>query len=98
MGLLFAAMIGWCGTRWPGWFWWWWRHHWPRPPVPDPDPWPWYHDWLGGLIGAAGGVGAVIVFEPMIRDAGFLDMAMTAFFGGVFLASAVEPLFGMKQR
>ena len=26
-----AAMMGWCGTKWPGW----WR--WPRPPHPDPE-------------------------------------------------------------
>ena len=89
MSILFAAMIGWCGTRWPGW---WWR--WPRPPVPDPDPWPWYRDIVGGLIGAVGGVGAVTVFAPMLGDATLIETAVTAFFGGVFLGSAANSAMG----
>ena len=53
MSMLLAAMMGWCGTKWPGW---WWR--WPRPNPPDP-PEPWWRDIIGpdfqdiGLMGTA---------------------------------------------
>lgn len=90
MSLLFAAMIGWCGTRWPGW---WWRL--PRPPIPDPEPW--WRDVLGGVIGAVGGAGAVIVFAPMLVDASLTEVAATAFFGGVFLGSLGHSLMGATK-
>ncbi|SHM32894.1 hypothetical protein [Flavobacterium chilense] len=50
---LFLAM-GWCGTRYPGW----WKRFWKNPPPPpDPEPW-WTVTLIGiGLIaGAAGGL------------------------------------------
>lgn len=90
MSLAFAAMMGWCGTKWPGW----WR--WPHP-KPDPDPEPWWRDLLGGLIGAAGGIGAVTVFGPEITDAGLMGSAMTGFFGGVFLGSVARGALGMAR-
>ena len=49
----FAAMMGWCGTKWPGW----WR--WPRPPHPDPEP---LWRLVDGILGAVGGVIAVSLF------------------------------------
>ena len=60
----YAALLGWCGTKWPGW----WR--WPRPPHPDPEPW-----WrlVDGLIGAAGGIavaGEIVVLNAQRIDGG----------------------------
>lgn len=78
MEYAFLAMMGWCGTRWPGW----WRE--PRPP--QPDPW----RWLVGITGALGGIAAGILFLPIIGDAGFFATALTAFAGGVFVGSVVE--------
>lgn len=95
MGLLFAAMMGWCGTRWPGWFWELIRRK--PPPPPDPDN-PVWHDIAGGLIGAIGGAGAVIVFAPMLVEASLTEIAATAFFGGVFLGSLANGLMGMARR
>ena len=94
MSLAFAAMMGWCGTRWPGWILWWIRHHNPNPPDP-PEPW---RDLLGSLIGAVGGAGAVVIFGPMLNDAGLVGTAMTAFFGGVFLGTAATDLMGLARR
>ncbi|HST35281.1 MAG TPA: hypothetical protein VLK25_01440 [Allosphingosinicella sp.] len=87
MLMAFAAMMGWCGTKWPGW----WRG--PRPPQPDP----WW--WIVGLAGAAGGVLAVMVFQDVvIRDGGYLALAATGFFGGVALGSIVDGLGGMTNK
>jgi hypothetical protein len=86
MEMAFAAMMGWCGTKWPGW----WRG--PRPPQPDP----WW--WIVSLAGAIGGVGAMIVFEPVIGDAGFMARALTSFFGGVLLGSIVDGLSRSSAR
>ncbi len=91
MSLLFAAMMGWCGTRWPGWFW----HNRPRPPVPDPEPW--WRDVVGGIIGAIGGVGAVVVFAPVLNGASLAETAATAFFGGVFLGSLANGVMGASR-
>ena len=84
MMMAFAAMMGWCGTKWPGW----WRG--PRPPQPDP----WW--WIVSLAGAVGGVIAVMVFKDVIRDAGYMGMAATAFFGGVTLGSLIDGVGGMS--
>ena len=88
MSMLFAAMMGWCGTKWPGW----------RPgPKPDPDPEPWWRDVLSGVIGALGGIGSVIVFGPMLGDATLVETAIAGFFGGVFLGSAANAAMGMTR-
>lgn len=51
MGMLFYLAMGWCGTKFPGW----WRF--PVPPQPDPEPW---RDFsilsvIGMIAGVAGG-------------------------------------------
>lgn len=86
MEFAFAAMMGWCGTKWPGW----WRG--PRPPQPDP----WW--WIVGLAGIAGGIGAMILFKPMIGEAGIMASALTSFFGGVLVGSLVDGLGGGGPR
>ena len=77
MEYAFAAMMGWCGTKWPGW----------RPgPKPDPDPEPWW-SLVDGVIGAIGGIVALVVFGPMLGDGGLLTTGLVTFMGGVFLSS-----------
>jgi hypothetical protein len=85
----FAAMMGWCGTKWPGW----WR--WPHPPIPDPEPW-----WrlIDGLLGVAGGIAAVVVFEPLLRDQGLMLTGGAAFFGGLAAATLVESIAGLSAK
>jgi hypothetical protein len=88
----YAALIGWCGTKWPGW---WWGPKGPYgPKKPQPDPWRIF----GGIIGALGGVGAVIVLRPVIADAGLLATGVTAFFGGTFLGDVVGAVTGLDNR
>jgi hypothetical protein len=86
MEFAFAAMMGWCGTKWPGW----WRG--PRPPQPDP----WW--WIVSLAGAVGGIGASVVFREMTHDAGFFAGAATAFAGGILLGSIVAGLGGAAAK
>ena len=71
----FAAMMGACGTLWPGW--------WRNPPPPDPEPW-----WriVEIIVGAIGGVVAWVVFGKMVGpDASLVSASIVSFFGGVFL-------------
>lgn len=86
MEYAFLAMIGWCGTKWPGW----WRG--PRPPQPDP----WW--WIVGIAGAVGGVIAATVFTPVIGNAGFFGGVVTALAGGIFVGSIVDAIGGMTNR
>lgn len=88
MLLALAAMIGWCGTKWPGWW---------RGPHPHPDPEPWW-DIAYGVLGAIGGVVAVNVFAHDIATGGFVATAVTAFFGGTFAATAVASLMAMTGK
>lgn len=82
MGYAFAAMMGTCGTLWPGW----WRH-------PDPDPDPWW--WIVRIVGAIGGIVAARYFAPMAGMDGVVAMGLVSFFGGTFAGSVVEGLKGL---
>ncbi len=76
MELAFAAMMGACGTLWPGWW---------RGPHPHPDPEPWWRI-VEMVIGAVGGIGAWVVLGPKLgADSGIVGMSLIGFFGGVFL-------------
>ena len=87
MMLAFAAMMGWCGTKWPGW----WRGG------PRPGPWP--EPWWIPVLGAIGGIGAWVVFGPELgRGGGLLAVTTIAFFGGMFLGSLGDTLGGFANR
>jgi hypothetical protein len=75
MSNIFFAMMGWCGTKWPGWWW-------PGPkPGPDPEPW-----WRTGLIGIVGGVlGAVVTGFALGADASLAFSTLGALAGGNIL-------------
>lgn len=96
MALAYAAMMGWCGTMWPGWLIWWILHHGGNPPPPPPDPW--WRMIMRGVIGAIGGVIAVKIIGPDYQDAGLIGTGVLGFFGGVFLGSLADSLMGMARR
>ena len=89
MSLAMAAMMGWCGTKWPGW----WRG--PRPPGPDPEPW--WREIVRGIIGAVGGVAAVNIIGPDFQESTLMGVAVLGFFGGVFLGSLADAVMGMGK-
>ena len=88
MEMAFAAMMGWCGTKWPGWW---------RVPHPHPDPEPWW-DLAYGVLGAIGGIAAHSVLQPVLVDGGFVANAATSFFGGTFVATAVSSLMALGGK
>lgn len=81
-----ALMMGWCGTKWPGWR--------PFPPGPQPDPW----NILGGIAGAVGGGIAWAVFGAHFGAGGLVPIGVISFFGGNFLGSLVNDLRDMGSR
>ena len=83
----YLAMVGWCGTRWPGW---WWPH-----PHPGPDPEPWL-DIVSGLIGMAGGIIAVGLFRALLPE-GLTAVTTTALLGGLFASSAATSLARLRK-
>lgn len=58
MGTLFFAAMGWCGTKYPGW--------WRGPKKPDPEPW-WKFAILSA-IGIATGLISGLAFSNAIAD------------------------------
>lgn len=68
METLFFALLGWCGTRYPGW----WRK--PKPgPGPDPEPWrpqpePWSSYLAFSVIGAVVGIAGGSMFSNAIAN------------------------------
>lgn len=60
METLFFAAMGWCGTKYPGW----WRG--PRPPHPDPEPW-WKYAVLS-IIGIGVGIASGSFFNNSIAN------------------------------
>lgn len=86
----YMAIVGWSGALW------WYGPHGPYSPngpgKPQPDPWKIF----GGIIGAAGGIGAGIVLEPMLRGAGLIELAIASFAGGAVASSLVISLIGRR--
>jgi hypothetical protein len=72
MSALGIALIGWCGTKYPGW--------WRNPPSPDPEPW--WRDSLFGLIGAGAAVVVNNALGGSLADMGFGAIATVSFFAG----------------
>jgi hypothetical protein len=71
---IFSLLVGWCGTRWPGWWWPWLK---PRP-VPDPEPW-----WQRAGISVVGGlVGGFLVTQFFPHEVSLVTVAIGAFVGG----------------
>lgn len=66
MEIAFFLAMGWCGTKYPGW----WLRFWKKPPPPDPEPW-WFISIIGlGLI--AGVVGGIVFSNAILDDRFFL--------------------------
>ena len=60
MGTIFYLMMGWCGTKYPGWQ----RN--PNPPGPSPDPWRNYG--VTTIIGIVAGIVGGTLFNNAIND------------------------------
>ncbi len=72
MGGFGWALLGWCGTKYPGW--------WRNPPPPDPEPW-----WRNSLYGVIGAGAAVLVGNQIgggLAEAGLFAEGLMAFAAG----------------
>ena len=67
-----TALIGRCGTKYPGW--------WRNPPKPDPEPW--WSRLAGGVIGAGAGILVYGQAGDLAQSAGILAAALPAFAAG----------------
>ena len=84
MMYIFYAMMGWCGTKWPGW--WRWGPHGPIPP--EPDPW-----WRTGITGIVGGVIGSMATNYALGDATSMTFAtLGAIAGGAILQDIAKGL------
>ena len=85
------AVVGWCGTPFPGW-WWWWRL---PPPPPPPEPWP-IIKLISVVGGLAGGWVFTNVFGPGPQPWAIVSAAATAV--GAFLgARLLVDLYGLAR-
>lgn len=88
MGAAMWALMGWCGTKYPGW----WRH--PNPP--DPEPW-----WRVIIEGAIGAGAAVVVGNTLgggLADAGLAGVALAGFATGAVAKDIVGGAFGAIRK
>ncbi|MDX6187909.1 MULTISPECIES: hypothetical protein [Flavobacterium] len=81
METAFFLMMGWCGTKYPGW------RPWKVPPHPDPEPW-WIYTVLGlGII--AGVVGGTVFSNLTIDNQYFAGQNAVASGLAAFAASGI---------
>ncbi len=73
MGGIGWALLGWCGTKYPGW--------WKGPKGPG-DPEPWWHNTLFGVIGAGAAVLVGNMIGGGIAEAGLFAEGLLAFGAG----------------
>lgn len=59
METIFFAAMGWCGTKYPGWW---------RGPHPHPDPEPWWRYLTFSVIGIIAGIASGMFFNNSIAD------------------------------
>jgi hypothetical protein len=94
MDFVFAALVGWCGTRWPRW-----PFPWPPGPDPDPrgphpDPWRVLRD---GVIGAIAGAVVYGVLGNHFTSAGMVGIAILSFAAGRVAADIVGGAIDMAM-
>jgi hypothetical protein len=73
MGGLGWALVGWCGTKYPGWW---------KGPKGPPEPEPWWRDVLFGVIGAGVAVAVSNSFGGGLATAGLFAEGLIAFAAG----------------
>ena len=80
MGTIFYLMMGWCGTKYPGW--------WRNPPKPEPEPW-WKYSLNSGIGIAAGLLGGNLFNNAIANDALFSGQGIIASGLVAFAASGI---------
>ena len=87
METLFFAAMGWCGTKYPGWW---------RGPRPQPDPEPWWKYAVLSIVGIGVGIAAGVFFNNSIaNDTVFAGQEMIA--SGLFSFAASNIVTGLDS-
>jgi len=89
METAFFLAMGWCGTKYPGW----WRELLKKTPIPEPEPW-WIISTIGlGLIaGLAGGT----IFSIITRESQYFS-GQTAIASGLFAFGTANIVTGIAS-
>jgi hypothetical protein len=89
METAFYLAMGWCGTKYPGW----WRRFIKKPPPPDPEPW-WAVATIG--LGLVAGVAGGVLFSNAIVENQFFA-GQNAIASGLFAFGASNVVTGVAS-
>lgn len=82
MSAMMLALVGWCGTKYPGW--------WRNPPPPDPEPW--WRSIFDGVIGAGAAVLVGNSLGVAVADFGLAGLVIAGFAAGAVSKDVVGGL------
>ena len=85
--LLGWAIVGWCGTPWPG--------RWKWPPPPPPDPWWWMTKVIGVVGGVVGGWAFSLLFNADLANPAGVGLTFAGALAGSILANDI---YGIATR
>ncbi|KRB57964.1 hypothetical protein [Flavobacterium sp. Root186] len=90
METAFYLAMGWCGTKYPGW----WKRFWRSPP-PPPDPEPWWTIALIGIGLVAGAAGGLFFSNAIAENQFFAGQNAVA--SGLFAFGAANVITGIAS-
>lgn len=100
--LIYSAALGWCGTRYPGWWWYLIKHPWPWPgPNPGPDPDPPYRkagsDPMPGIAAIIGGIAGGYLMHNLLPEESFATIGLAALATGRILSDIAGSMKGSMK-
>ena len=88
MGGAMWALMGWCGTKYPGW--------WRNPPPPDPEPW--WRVVLDGVLGAGVAIAVGNALGESIAGFGLAGIVVAGFAAGAVTKDILNAGFGAARK
>ncbi|WP_343694945.1 hypothetical protein [Flavobacterium sp.] len=91
METAFYLAMGWCGTKYPGW----WKRFWKSPSPPPPDPEPWWTIVLIGIGLVAGAAGGLFFSNAIVENQFFAGQNAVA--SGLFAFGTANIVTGIAS-
>ena len=88
MGAVMWGLVGWCGTKYPGW--------WRNPPPPDPEPW--WRSIFYGVIGAGAAILVGSAIGESLGDFGLAGIVVAGFAAGAVSKDVVGGVLGAAGK